>query len=511
MHPEQKYQTTSIHQTITLILETLLMKRSIQRFVPLLLLLLVTLFVGCKDRFPPEPDPGDTTSAYKNITWHLVSYVTSGGTTVKVDPAAEATIRFSDSGTAAGYSGCNSFGGEYAADDSSMKFGTLWQTERYCIDWNELETNYLSGLTSTRSYKATSTSLHLYGNGAVKVLNFNRDCPGPDPTPQGGIVYNRRISSDESFDIVRLGLSGGSSGKSVGYGVLASSPIGGLMAYWSKGPGVAVKPSVVVSGVDGSGPKIVYTSDGAYEPEPLSVAISPTGKKVAYGAENVLVLPPIPPVELHVVDVATGKDFKGGDLRWKSTPAFSPNGERVAFYTSDGNLMVLETDGTGTARSIAQNANSPYSTWLSWSPDGLQIAYVGKDLSGNTDIYRTTVDGRALPANLTNDEAVDASPVWSPDGSQIAFSSGKNYPGTLTIIASDGSGGRTTPVERLITQVLFDLYPQWSPNGKEILFTTYARYPGSSISESGELTRVDLKSGAMTKVADSGFKGFWER
>ncbi len=477
------------------------------------LLFLGLLVAGCKDRFPPEPDPGDTKSEYKNITWHLISYVTATGMTVKVDPAAEATIRFSDTGSVGGYSGCNSFGGEYAASDSSMKFGTLWQTERYCSDWNELETNYLSGLASTRSYKVTSTSLHLYGNGTVTVLNFNRDCPAPDPTPLGGIVYNRRVSNDESFDIVRLGLSSGSSGSSgnsVGYGVLASSPIGGMMAYWSNGPGVAVKPSVVVSGVDGSSPKIVYTSDFVFEPEPLSVAISPTGKKVAYGAENVVVLPIIPPVDLHVVDIATGKDFKGGDLRWGSTPAFSPKGDRVAFYTSDGNVMVVNTDGSDIARSIAQNATSSFSTGLSWSPDGLQIAYVGKDPSGNTDIYYVTVDGRALPFNLTNDEVVDAWPVWSPDGSRLAFSSGKGYPNTVTILATDGSGGRQHPVTRLITQVLFDLYPQWSPNGKEILFTSYAQYPVSS-SESGELTRVVVKNGTMVRVGNSGFKGFWER
>ena len=62
----------------------------------------------------------------------------------------------------------------------------------------------------------------------------------------------------------------------------------------------------------------------------------------------------------------------------------------------------------------------------SLSPDGSQVAYSwnGPDQT-NFDIYvKTTKAGAAVaapPLRLTRDPADDTNPVWSPDGSSIAF------------------------------------------------------------------------------------------
>ncbi len=76
--------------------------------------------------------------------------------------------------------------------------------------------------------------------------------------------------------------------------------------------------------------------------------------------------------------------------------------------------------------------------------------------SGNFDIYRINADGSDRPAT-------DDTPAWSPDGQQIAFSSGKD----IQIMNADGSGQFS-----LVHTAEDHSYPSWSPDGQRIAFTT---------------------------------------
>jgi dipeptidyl aminopeptidase/acylaminoacyl peptidase len=70
-----------------------------------------------------------------------------------------------------------------------------------------------------------------------------------------------------------------------------------------------------------------------------------------------------------------------------------------------------------------------------WSPDGSQLAFVSNrsddpDKNENTDIFIIDSKPKATPRQLTNWKGVDTSPVWSPDGKQIAYlrsTSSENY------------------------------------------------------------------------------------
>jgi Tol biopolymer transport system component/DNA-binding winged helix-turn-helix (wHTH) protein len=66
---------------------------------------------------------------------------------------------------------------------------------------------------------------------------------------------------------------------------------------------------------------------------------------------------------------------------------------------------------------------------------------------------------------LTNNNAMDCEPVWSPDGKRIAFWS--NRDGGMEIYVMDAGGSN---VKRLTNNLSDDGNPSWSPEGSKILF-----------------------------------------
>jgi TolB protein len=112
-----------------------------------------------------------------------------------------------------------------------------------------------------------------------------------------------------------------------------------------------------------------------------------------------------------------------------------------------------------------------------WSPDGSKIAFVsGRD--GNPEIYVMDADG-ASAARLTENDSTDGSPTWSPDGRQIAFvrylpvvtfdRNGEEvvhaHNAELFVMSADGGGQR-----RLTFNEVQDIAPSWSPDGSKIAF-----------------------------------------
>ena len=67
------------------------------------------------------------------------------------------------------------------------------------------------------------------------------------------------------------------------------------------------------------------------------------------------------------------------------------------------------------------------------SPDGGTVAFTYKG-----DIYTVPVDGGAA-RQITSDKAYDSYPVWSPDGSRIAFASKRA--GSEDVFVIDANGG----------------------------------------------------------------------
>jgi Tol biopolymer transport system component len=97
----------------------------------------------------------------------------------------------------------------------------------------------------------------------------------------------------------------------------------------------------------------------------------------------------------------------------------------------------------------------------SLSPDGTRFAFVWDGERGdNRDIYVTRLSGGA-PFRLTSDAAEDHFPVWSPDGSWIAFRRSTEVGQAIYVIPSDGG------VERKLMDLQgIGTGASWSPDGK---------------------------------------------
>ena len=83
----------------------------------------------------------------------------------------------------------------------------------------------------------------------------------------------------------------------------------------------------------------------------------------------------------------------------------------------------MNADGSGQTRLTNNNA---YDFNPSWSPDGEKIAFdSSSDFSiENLEIYVMNADGSGQ-TRLTDNTSPDEHPSWSPDGEKIAFESSR--------------------------------------------------------------------------------------
>jgi len=95
----------------------------------------------------------------------------------------------------------------------------------------------------------------------------------------------------------------------------------------------------------------------------------------------------------------------------------------------------------------------------SWAPDNQWIVYAS-DAAGNADLWKQRL-GDPDPIQLTNSDANETQPDWSPDGRSIVFRSERDGGGLYVIPASGG-------VERRVSS--FGYEPLWSPDSTRILF-----------------------------------------
>jgi tricorn protease len=105
------------------------------------------------------------------------------------------------------------------------------------------------------------------------------------------------------------------------------------------------------------------------------------------------------------------------DAEVESNLKWSPDGSRVAYVRSSGDLWTRDAKGRD-ARKVVNSWNAPD---YDWSPDGKWIVFAKDDDDFNRDIWLVPSDASKPPFNLSRHPDNDSDPVWSPDGKLIAF------------------------------------------------------------------------------------------
>jgi hypothetical protein len=148
---------------------------------------------------------------------------------------------------------------------------------------------------------------------------------------------------------------------------------------------------------------------------------------------------------------------------------------RIAFVRHN-QIYTMTRTGTHVTRLTAKGKNYR----PKWSPKGKRIAYLHEDVAGHRNVYVMRADG-THKAQVTTSGRVHVTPVWSPDGSTLAF--GQSGTGTddrdfVFLVRSTAPFGK--PVRLTVYEQYFgpdhpediDAYPgsslAWSPSGDDL-------------------------------------------
>ncbi len=174
---------------------------------------------------------------------------------------------------------------------------------------------------------------------------------------------------------------------------------------------------------------------------------------------------------------------------------------RIAFVRG-GQLWVMRADGSG-QRGLTRDRAEKFSP--AWSPDGHRIAYASSGSNYSSRISVINADGTGR-LRLTRGYKYDqqSAPAWSPDGRTIAFHGYDDGAYWISSVRADGSGQRTlTPGGLGIAE---DGGFAWSPDGRKIAFTNIHEVGVYVMNRDGGGRHLLARIGAADRTRDGAFR-----
>jgi Tol biopolymer transport system component/serine/threonine protein kinase len=209
--------------------------------------------------------------------------------------------------------------------------------------------------------------------------------------------------------------------------------------------------------VGGKNPVNLTKDSDADDTEP---SYSPDGNYIAFRSER-------EPKGIYVMEATSENVRRVSDTGYD--PSWSPDGKELVVSRASSqpvarNIIPSEVWIIDVATGAKRLLISGDAVQPSWSPNGHRIAYWGlRSGGGQRDIWTIPAQG-GEPLPIMNDQALDWSPSWSPDGTYLYF-------------ASDRSGSMNfwrVPIDERTGQTAGEFEPVPTPSGysERISFST---------------------------------------
>ncbi len=177
-----------------------------------------------------------------------------------------------------------------------------------------------------------------------------------------------------------------------------------------------------------------------------------------------------------------------------SSPTWSTDGQRIAFVRASKPrgvccswfISIIDAsgrrldDGTGLKPKLdvmmpPDIFGQEFRGGVSWAKDNRLV--FSMNVAGSSDVFTAFPDTTrpTVLTNLTKNPADDTTPVWSPDGRLIAFTSTRDGKAQIYVMDADGS-----ELRRVSDGASNDFSPTWSPDGNWIAFASNRDF-GSTI------------------------------
>lgn len=197
--------------------------------------------------------------------------------------------------------------------------------------------------------------------------------------------------------------------------------------------------------------------------------VSPDGRRIAFQIRRGT------DYEVHVMDLGGGQaENLSSHPEYDVNPAWSPDGETVAFMSTRGFLLgsIGPFPGHIYARRVASEpleriTRRPLTSSFGpsdWSPDGTTIL-IARDDEAGTNVYGLEVD-TGSEVRLTAEEGANYSATYAHSGDRIAFhseSGGQSQIMVLDLRTNESRAVTSGPGHRYS--------PQWSPDDEWLMFT----------------------------------------
>jgi len=298
----------------------------------------------------------------------------------------------------------------------------------------------------------------------------------PTPTPAdarvaSGVAFVRPVDGlDQLFVIDPDGSERQVSGRMpharVGAAQPLWSPDRSMIAFGPPTVGVGLDADLWIVNADGSGQRSLAVLGEFTDWSPDSSRLVWTDSVLTTDTTG-------DPARLWVGEVASGEvrqlGLIGYDTRWL------PDGERISYVPyeppREPRVVVTPVDG-GRTRDLVEGAG------VRWAPDGGSFVFERED-----GVYLADADGGDVRLLLES----RAAPVWSPDGSRLAF------------VDNDESGTFVVGVATLDGEIVWEgspgIDPAWSPDGGHLVVDLTIGEPLIGILDAGTGERVWMFEG----------------